>query len=70
MAPGVGWGELFEDGKTGIDQRAWSFQAAGDVERSLDGAGSVGWWCLLGTSSSPVPCHVLATRMKQMEERC
>lgn len=25
---------------------------------------------LLGTSSSPVPCHVLATRTKQMEERC
>lgn len=70
MAPGVEWGELLEDGKR-LDQVCLEFPG-GDVEGrpDVEGSGLCGLVApLLGTSSSPVLCHVLATRTKQME-RC
>lgn len=51
------------------------YGSASAAEGSLDWVGGGrftaalwGWWVLLGTSSSPLPCHVLATGREQMEE--
>ena len=66
---GVGW--IVWRWKDGLDQVCLEFSGGGWCWGEPGWSGLCGLVVpLLGTSSSPVPCHVLATRTKQMEERC